>query len=431
MSKKPLRNQAKVITEKDGTKNVNDDYAVELDGKKYPLMSAKMTGFINGQNKNGKTRKKQIMNMSESEKKEYIEKCKSIFDLDSDVSKAVVGDTPNAVKPITKEIKYKAQSLGIQPAKIDIKTEMPESVEYQVNSTKEKIQPNPSDTSSDPSEPSNPSNPSNPNPSNPQNPNTSKGNSKKGQTLSELKPINATSVNQGLDAQLQQDDGKADESQFYQFLINKYFSILDFTRVLAYVKTKNKNVEKMTPDKIISFSKDIAQELGTSLKYMNNDIKILRRQLYELLALQIGKSKQEPEATDKNNIGLIVDFDSVFGPDYVLNKDKFKQEFMNSKSGDVPNVMQSVIPPSTSEYKNTAVPTAVGSSKNEGAYSGPDENTAHRNFNLADSVLKYDSSFSQQFAKKINEIPDEFSLTNIFRFRKDDSEFNRQFKKLL
>lgn len=430
MSTKPLRNQAKVITEKDGKKHVNDDYAVELNGKKYPLMNAKMKGFINGQNKNGKTRKKQIMNMSDSEKKEYIDKCKSIFDLDSDVSKAIVGDTPNAVKPHTKEIKYKSQSLGIQPAKIDIKTEMPESVEYQVNSTKEKIQPNPSETSSDPSNPSNTNTAKGNTTTAKGNTTTSKGNTT-GQTLSELKPINATSVNQGLDAQLQQDDGKADESQFYQFLINKYFSILDFTRVLAYVKTKNKNVEKMTPDKIISFSKDIAQELGTSLKYMNNDIKMLRRQLYELLALQIGKSKQEPEATDKNNIGLIVDFDSVFGPDYVLNKDKFKQEFMNSKSGDVPNVMQSVIPPSTSEYKNTAVPTSAGSSKNEGAYAGPDQNTEHKNFNLADSVLKYDSSFSQQFAKKIIDIPDEFSLTNIFRFRKDDSEFNKTFKRLL
>ena len=424
MYKKVFRNQAKVITEKDGKKDVNDDYAVELNGHKYPLMSAKMTGFINGLNKNGATRKKKIMSMSAEDKQQYIDQCKSILDFDPDTAKSIVGDAKTP-KPITKEVKYKPLPLGIKSVKIDMKTEMPESLEYQVNSTKE----NP-EVPSNASNASSKLNSSNARPSNARPSNAS--NASNAQTFSDLKPINDATVNQGLDSQFQQDDGKTDTSKFYQFLINKYFSILDFTRVLAYVKQKNKNVEKMSPEQIISLSKDIAQELGTSLKYMNNDIKTLRQQLYELLALQIGKSKQEPTVTEKNNIGLIVDFDSVFGPDFVLDKDKFKQEFMESKNGSVPDVMQSIIPPPvTSQYKNTAVPTSVGSNKNEGAYTDPAPPESHRNFNLADSVLKYDSSFSQQFAKKINDISDEFVTPNIFRFRKDDSELNRIFKRLL
>jgi hypothetical protein len=251
---------------------------------------------------------------------------------------------------------------------------------------------------------------------------------------SEIKPIDTQT--KGLDAEFQKDDSKKDVG-LYQTLINKYFTVLDFTRVLAYVKIKNKKVESMKSEEVLETSKDLAQELGISqLKYMDNDIKMLKAQLYELLALAIGKAKQPENDKDFNNVGFVVDIESVYGDGSTFNKEKFKETFMmggtippditNQPMTQSPPIVnqgqasqKSTVQPLTSKPVYGALPSSI-QEKNEGSYIDDQKPTTRKMFNLADAVLKFESSNAQRFSKAIDEAKEEFKITDIFRFKKDD-----------
>ena len=252
----------------------------------------------------------------------------------------------------------------------------------------------------------------------------------------EVKPIDTQT--KGLNAQLQKDD-KIPDKGMYQVLINKYFTVLDFTRVLAYTKLKNKQVESMKAEEILETSQDLALELKISkLKYMGNDIKMLKAQLYELMALNIGMSKQIEGDKDFNNVGFILDIESLYGDGSKFNKDKFKQNFMSG--GTLPDITdqakaqeqkteqtqivnagiksQSVAPLETKPVYGK-LPSSM-ETKNEGSFIEVQKPSTRKMFNLADAVLKFESSNAQRFSKPINEALEEFKVANIFRFKKDD-----------
>ena len=67
------------------------------------------------------------------------------------------------------------------------------------------------------------------------------------------------------------------------------------------------------------------------------------------------------------------------------------------------------------------LPTSI-QQKNEGSYIDEQKPTTRKMFNLADAVLKFESSMSQRFAKEIDEVKEEFKSADIFRFKKDDKK---------
>ena len=131
----------------------------------------------------------------------------------------------------------------------------------------------------------------------------------------------------GIMGKLSQDDGKEDIGM-YQYLISKYFSQLDWTRTLKYIKIKNKKLESKNPQELLQMSQDIAQELKIQLKYNGTEHRPLLKQLYELKTLELGFKKSEPEdKKDFNNIGAIVDLESIFGEGSELDKEAFAEKY--------------------------------------------------------------------------------------------------------
>jgi hypothetical protein len=156
------------------------------------------------------------------------------------------------------------------------------------------------------------------------------------------------------------------------------------------------------------------------------------------MALNIGMSKQIEGGQDFNNVGFILDIESLYGDGSKFNKDKFKQTFMNG--GTLPDITdpakeqekkteqtqivntgiksQSVVPLETKPVYGK-LPSSM-ETKNEGSYIEEQKPTTRKMFNLADAVLKFESSNAQRFSKPINEALEEFKTANIFRFKKDD-----------
>lgn len=467
-----------------------NEYSVEVGGVRYPILSDKFKGFLDNRTKNGKAKMNKIKKMSDDERKNYLGQCNSVLCMDDDVQKANVGDAPMP-KNKTKEVKIKDVSVVDGALNIPMES-IPESIEALVKSVKQET---PEKQTEEPTQTmakggmihgashkmggvrmnvknSNPieaeggeyivNKVSTNNFKQPLEKMNKVGNDlrdantqsekqqaqerirkmkeklqsfRKGGVVpkSEIKQIDPKT--RGLDEQFQKDDSKKDVGM-YQTLINKYFTILDFTRVLAYVKIKNKNVETMKPEEILETSQDLAQDLGISkLKYMDNDIKMLKSQLYELLALSIGKSKQPENEKDFNNVGFIVDIESVYGDGKTFNKDKFAEAFM--EGGQIPDITNepkqpTIVNQGTMSQKNQVqplqtkpvygnLPTSI-QQKNEGSYIDEQKPTTRKMFNLADAVLKFESSMSQRFAKEIDEVKEEFKSADIFRFKKDDKK---------
>lgn len=469
-----------------------DEYSVQVGLTKYPILSDKYKGFLSNKTRNGIAKMNKIKKMSDEQRSEYLVNCNSVLCMDSDRAKADVGDKPSP-KNKTKEIQIKDVNLVSGSVNIPIE-DIPESIEAMVKSVKNEL---PIEEPSNNAIPAQtmakgglvegsshlmggvdmhvgkcgkkvnleggefvinkvstinfkaPLKKMNDAGNNLRQARTEEEKKEAKERLkkmreklqsfkqggiipkSEIKHIDTQT--EGLDAQFQKDDSKKDIGM-YQTMINKYFTVLDFTRVLAYVKIKNKKVESMKSEEILDTSKDLAQELSISqLKYMDNDIKMLKAQLYELLALAIGKSKQPDDKKDYNNVGFIVDIESVYGDGRTFNKEKFAETFM--EGGQIPPDItnepkptvvnqgmvsqKTQVQPLTTKPVYGALPSSI-TAKNEGSFIDEIKPTTRRMFNLADAVLKFESSNAQRFSKPIDEALEEFKVENIFRFKKDD-----------
>lgn len=488
----PIRGQKKAY-ENGG---ILDEYSVQVGGTKYPILSDKYKGFLSNKTRNGIAKMNKIKKMTDSERSNYLGQCNSVLCLDTDVQKADLGD---AKQPANKSKEVKIKDVSVVDGSVNIPMDaIPESIEALVKSVKTEM-PKTAQLEEQPTQTmakggmvygashSNGGVDMNIKHSNkkveleggemvvnkistnnfkqPLKKMNDAGNNlreaktqeqkaqaqaklkkmreklqsfKKGGVIpkGEVKPIDTQT--KGLNAQLQKDD-KIPDKGMYQVLINKYFTVLDFTRVLAYTKLKNKQVESMKPEEILETSQDLAQELKISkLKYMGNDVKMLKAQLYELMALNIGMSRQIEGDKDFNNVGFILDIESLYGDGSKFNKDKFKQSFMSG--GTLPDITdqakaqeqkteqtqivnagiksQSVAPLETKPVYGK-LPSSM-ETKNEGSFIEDQKPSTRKMFNLADAVLKYESSNAQRFSKPINEALEEFKIANIFRFKKDD-----------
>lgn len=470
-----------------------DEYSVQVGGKKFPILSDKFKGFLSNKTRNGIAKMNKIKKMSDEERNNYLGQCNSALCLDDDRQKADVGDAPSP-KNKTKEVKIKDVNVVDGPLNIPMES-IPESIEALVKSVKQDTPKEPQETQTQtmaqggmvhgashknggvkmniknsarkveleggemvvnklstnnfkkPLEKINKVG------NDLRNANTQTEKEQAQERIrkmkeklqsfktggvipkSELKQIDPNA--KGLDEQFQKDDSKKDIGM-YQTLINKYFTVLDYTRVLAYVKIKNKNVESMQADEILEKSQDIAQDLGISkLKYMDNDIKMLKSQLYELLALSIGKAKQPENNKDFNNVGFIVDIESVYGDGRTFNKDKFAETFMEGGTINPPDITNeqkqpTVVNQGIISQKNQVQPLQTKpvygnlpssiQQKNEGSFIDEQKPTTRKMFNLADAVLKYEYSYANRFAKEIDEVKEEFKTADIFRFKKDDNK---------
>jgi len=130
----------------------------------------------------------------------------------------------------------------------------------------------------------------------------------------------------GLVGQLSRDDGTADKG-LYQELINKYFTKMDFTQTLKYVKNKNRDVETLGEDELRSKAQSIAQQAKVQLKYNGNSLSLLKNQVYELMAIRLAMQQQSKKSSQKGNVGLVVDMESVFGEGAEIDKDAFAQRY--------------------------------------------------------------------------------------------------------
>jgi hypothetical protein len=139
--------------------------------------------------------------------------------------------------------------------------------------------------------------------------------------------IEQPSTDRGLVGTLSKDDGVKDKGM-YQELINKYFTKMDFTQTLKYVKNKNKDVEKMGADALREKAQDIAQQVKTQVKYNGSVVAQLKKQVYELIAIRLAMQQQPKKQEQTGNIGLVVDMESVFGEGSEVDKQAFADKYM-------------------------------------------------------------------------------------------------------
>jgi len=262
-------------------------------------------------------------------------------------------------------------------------------------------------------------------------------------------PASKPSGGAGLMSRLSQDDNIKDTSA-YPIAIGKYFTKLDFSRTLAYVKNKHKNVEQMSAEQLMDLSQDLASDLGLTLKYKGTDVAQLKSQLYQLLAIKLGRDKQK-ESNPNKTVGLVVDAESVFGEGAELDKNKIAKLY---RAGGLLNVKQYQSGGTAQQSReNISLKQAMEDEgeleklvkrggaeftapKPESAQhfnnfqelgnQGEEESTAdikqfsfkRKTFDLANAVLTAERNFTLRHAEQINDPKVAFAKTNLFRKRR-------------
>jgi hypothetical protein len=531
---KSLRNRSKAYNMNDSLK---DEYSINLNGKKYPLMSAKFKGFTNKNTKNGKTRFNKIFYGDKKTKREYINTVSSLLNL-GEIAKEDVGDVGknkfDAVKDgsnIAKQAPLKLKA-NVQVAPESVEAFKQEAEEQKEMKTKDPNQ-QPVDIFENPKQPSQEAM----NMIQSGMKKMSRGGKLKGKKHSEGginmkvykkggylngEPIdevevedgeyvmNAESTQQfekelnemndagnklrdakntndrsqrmkriqqlkarmrrggqlrkmekggalierlpdtdsGLMGRLQMSDGKKDKGM-YMNEISKYFSKLDFTRTVAYIKAKNKQVEKMSPQEMMSMAQDIAKDLKINVKYQGNDKTQLKNQLYELMAIRLASQKQqEPkqqeQATEqeKKNIGFVVDVESIYGDGSEIDKEKFAKKYYSGGKLNMDNIrndmrnqnLDEVITGGQPKLESSGLFTqpkpeqqkafkemknlSSGEPQEEGAVSGIETSYDRKTFNLSDALINVEDNWRHRYAKKIDEPNEQFKKQSIFRIKK-------------
>mgnify|MGYP003655343292 CR=1 FL=1 len=200
--------------------------------------------------------------------------------------------------------------------------------------------------------------------------------------------IEQPSTGGGLVGQLSRDDGTADKG-LYQELINKYFTKMDFTQTLKYVKNKNRDVETLGEDELRSKAQSIAQQAKVQLKYNGNSLSLLKNQVYELMAIRLAMQQQSNKSSQKGNVGLVVDMESVFGEGAEIDKDAFAQRY--------------------------------------GTISRGESSYTRRTFNLPMTLNgSVEMGWRQRYAQDIDQHDEEFKKSSIFKYRKKSNKKGRR-----
>lgn len=79
---KSLRGRSKAYDIND---NLKDEFSVNIDGKKYPLLSKNFTGFVNKTTKTGKTLINKVLSGTKADKEKYIMAVSSVLNLDQTI----------------------------------------------------------------------------------------------------------------------------------------------------------------------------------------------------------------------------------------------------------------------------------------------------------------------------------------------------------
>jgi len=268
----------------------------------------------------------------------------------------------------------------------------------------------------------------------------------------------------GITGRLSRDDGKKDNSM-YPDAVGRYFTTMDFTATLKYIKTKySKRLEDSTIEKIKSLSHDIAQALGLKLKYTGNDRKILLEQLLQLITIETASKMQKGKATEKepgnSKLMAMVDFTDIYGPGGQLDVGKMDQQYKNGgmvrkyQTGGGVNVDPESL--SSAMLNNPENIESLGTGEritNNGKYANPkpqlngafsdfqnlgsvlpEEEGAvnvgetqfkRKTFNLSDAIYNSELNFSGRYAEKIRDPADLFNNNLAFRYKKNDKYCRR------
>lgn len=267
--------------------------------------------------------------------------------------------------------------------------------------------------------------------------------------------IEQPSAGGGLVGQLSRDDGTADKG-LYQELINKYFTKMDFTQTLKYVKNKNRDVETLGEDELRSKAQSIAQQAKVQLKYNGNSLSLLKNQVYELMAIRLAMQQQSNKSSQKGNVGLVVDMESVFGEGAEIDKDAFAQRYGTMRRGgkimakggkidaekvaadmEQPEDLQNIVaqgkegemtqpkPEQKKAFQDFQNLSAGGQS--EGAISRGESSYTRRTFNLPMALNgSVEMGWRQRYAQDIDQHDEEFKKSSIFKYRKKSNKKGRR-----
>jgi len=250
----------------------------------------------------------------------------------------------------------------------------------------------------------------------------------------------------GLRGRLSQDDGKADKGM-YQELINQYFTKMDFTATMKYIKNKNKDVAKMGADALRSKAQDIASQVKTQLKYNGNLVSKLKQQAYELMAIRLAMQQEPKKQGQASNVGLVVDMESVFGDGAEVDKEAFAQKYMRGGKVDEEAVKEDMERPE--DLKNIVAQgqrgemtdpkpeqkkafqdfqTLSAGGQQEGAISRGESTYQRRTFNLPMALNgSVEMNWHHRYAQEIDENKEQFQKPkSLFRYRKRNTKKGRR-----
>ena len=261
--------------------------------------------------------------------------------------------------------------------------------------------------------------------------------------------IQQPSTGRGLVGTLSKDDGVKDKGM-YQELINKYFTKMDFTQTLKYVKNKNKDVEKMGADALRETAQDIAQQVKTQVKYNGSVVAQLKKQVYELIAIRLAMQQQpKKQEEQKGNIGLVVDMESVFGEGSEVDKQAFAEKYMRGgrineeklkedmkKPEDLENIVVQgkdgkdgmTMPKPEQKKAFQDFQTLSAGQQSEGAISRGESSYTRKTFNLPMALNgSVEMGWRQRYAQEIDENNEEFKKPqSIFKYRKKSTKKGRR-----
>jgi len=256
--------------------------------------------------------------------------------------------------------------------------------------------------------------------------------------------IEQPTTGRGLMATLSKDDGVKDKGM-YQELIDRYFSKMDFTQTLRYVKNKNKDVEKMGADALREKAQDIAQQVKTQVKYNGNVVSQLKKQVYELIAIRLAMQQQPKKQEQTGNIGLVVDMESVFGEGAEIDKQAFAEKYMRGgkineeqlkqdmgKPEDLENIVaqgkDGMTQPKPEQKKAFQdFQTLSAGQKSEGAISRGESSYTRKTFNLPMALNgSVEMGWRHRYAQEIDENNEQFKKPSIFKYRKKSTKKGRR-----
>jgi len=504
---KTLRNQTKAYDMQDQLK---DEYSIMLNGKKYPLLTKTLKGFTSKGSKSGKTRFNKLFNAPQSVKAEYIKAVNTALNMHDATAKTAVGDDTKNANVSTKAPQKQEKSLVMTSSLPDNKAPESVEVfnEDKKDPSQEQQEPEEEGEESAPMPQMRKGgkirkmkrdggmlegashkqggipieaeggefvmNKESTKHFEPQLEKMNEVGNQMRDAPQQQKPMMMNRIRQmkrkmrrggkiyrdggkvseieqptsgkGLRGRLSQDDGKADKGM-YQELINQYFTKMDFTATMKYIKNKNKDVENMGADSLRSKAQDIASQVKTQLKYNGNLVSKLKQQVYELMAIRLAMQQEPKKQGQATNVGLVVDMESVFGDGAEIDKEQFAKQYMRGGKVDEEAVKEDMERPE--DLKNIVAQgqrgemtdpkpeqkkafqdfqTLSAGGQQEGAITRGEQTYQRRTFNLPMALNgSVEMNWRHRYAQEIDENKEQFRKPqSLFRYRKQDTKKGRR-----